>query len=51
MYLVYNYMLHVVMSQNVHKSSTSHVNAQMYIYSSQLFETYGCKFCTYIYVF
>ena len=24
--------LHVVMSQTVHKSSTSHVNAQMYIY-------------------
>ena len=32
MYLVYNYMLHVVLSQNMHKSSTSHANAQLYIY-------------------
>jgi len=29
---VYNYMLNVVMSQNVHKNNTFHVNAQMYIH-------------------
>ena len=32
MYLVYNYMLRVVMSQNMHKSNTSHAKVQMYIY-------------------
>ena len=32
MYLAYNYMLHVVMSQKMHTSSTSHVNAQMHMY-------------------